>query len=352
MKFFQYLCLFCLSYLFFFACDGESQISKEARKMEEESTKISEAVEKEWEKYGSNVHDIKSLKTKLLEEPCDRPKTREITKLLYRSGVYREVIQYADRFWNKCGKYLRIRWTTYEAHKSLNEWDAAIADATKLIDDDPRDKDFRWWRGIAYAGKEDWKNAARDYEQALQLEPVLRGIPFNLADVYEKMGEACEGIFPLEQFIYYHPRARGIRRVRERVDELYARKSCSTYQGLGKKVNLKVPKSGVIMARVKINGKTGRFIVDTGASMVALSEGFAKSLNLTKSTSVLIQTANGTAKAYPVRLDDVKLQGLEAKFVRGVIATDLGDIDGLLGMSFLSRYDLQIEKNVLKIRSR
>ncbi len=352
MRLWKYSLLFLITYTFFFACDGESQIEKEARKMEEESAKIKDVVDKEWEKYGSNIHEIKALKTKLEAEPCDRPKTRKITKLLYRSGVYREVIEYSEKFWKKCGKFLRIRWTTYEAHKSLNEWDLAIADATKLIEDDPNDKDFRWWRGIAYAGKEDWTNAAKDYEQSMQLEPAIRRIPFNLADVYEKMGDACEGIFPLEQFLHYHPNVRNRRRVRQRIDELYARKSCETYQGAGKKVKLRVPRSGVITARVKINGVAGRFIVDTGATMVAISQKFADKLDLKKEGSVLIQTASGTAKAYSVRFDEVKLQGLEAQRIRGVITSDLGDVDGLLGMSFLSRYDLTLDAKSITIEAR
>ena len=205
---------------------------------------------------------------------------------------------------------------------------------------------------MAYAGKEDWKNAAADYEQTMQLEPAIRRIPFNLAEVYEKMGEACEGIFPLEQFLQYHPNIRNKRRIRERIDELYSRKSCATYQGAGKKVKLRVPSSGVITARVKINGVTGRFIVDTGATMVAISEKFADKLKLEKKGSVLIQTASGTAKAYPVRFDEVKLQGLEAHSIRGVITGDLGDVDGLLGMSFLSRYDLTLGAKSITIQAR
>lgn len=51
----------------------------------------------------------------------------------------------------------------------------------------------------------------------------------------------------------------------------------------------------VIVAQVSVNGVTGRFIVDTGASFVSVSNAFAKKakLNLNGNDKVQMQTTNG-----------------------------------------------------------
>ena len=85
-----------------------------------------------------------------------------------------------------------------------------------------------------------------------------------------------------------------------------------------------------------------RFLVDTGASMVALPGRDAERLGLDyrKGPRGIIQTAGGNAIAYRVKLDRVKVGGIELTNVDGVVLEQGLDI-ALLGMSFLNRVQMQ-----------
>jgi clan AA aspartic protease (TIGR02281 family) len=114
--------------------------------------------------------------------------------------------------------------------------------------------------------------------------------------------------------------------------------------------------NGVSTTKVEINGVEGTFIVDTGASFVTLSRGFAgraKPRALT-TDSVEMQTANGATSATLASLDSVKLAGLSASAVPAIVASgSLGDdVDGLLGMSFLSRFTVVIQDREIQLKAK
>jgi aspartyl protease family protein len=82
------------------------------------------------------------------------------------------------------------------------------------------------------------------------------------------------------------------------------------------------------------------FIVDTGASTIALREGDAARLGIHPSErdySVRVATANGTTRAARVSLNRVEVGGVTVRDVTAVILPDEALGQNLLGMSFLSR---------------
>jgi aspartyl protease family protein len=88
-----------------------------------------------------------------------------------------------------------------------------------------------------------------------------------------------------------------------------------------------------------VNGASARFLVDTGASSVMLttldaaSAGFRQE-DLTFSSP--ISTANGSAMAAEVRLNEIAIGGITRRDIRALVAEE-GKLDtSLLGMSFLS----------------
>jgi clan AA aspartic protease (TIGR02281 family) len=95
-----------------------------------------------------------------------------------------------------------------------------------------------------------------------------------------------------------------------------------------------------------VNGIDGTFVVDTGASFVVLTADFAMRAKVDVfRQSVPIDTANGRAESTLGRAATVRLgRRIEAGDVPILIQNrSLGrDVDGLLGMSFLSRFDLSI----------
>ena len=67
-------------------------------------------------------------------------------------------------------------------------------------------------------------------------------------------------------------------------------------------------------------GRTIDFVVDTGASTIALRESSAARLGIhpaARDYTVTMQTANGVGKAAPVRLDRVEINGITVRDVDG-----------------------------------
>jgi aspartyl protease family protein len=90
----------------------------------------------------------------------------------------------------------------------------------------------------------------------------------------------------------------------------------------------------------RVEGRSIDFIVDTGASSIALRESSAARLGIHPSASeynVKMQTANGIGKAARVKLDRVEINGITVRDVSAVVVPDEALAMNLLGMTFLSR---------------
>jgi clan AA aspartic protease (TIGR02281 family) len=287
------------------------------------------------------------LRDAVEREPCDRVRIVRLVDDLVAKGESREVLAAAGRFFSRCGDHPRLRWVTYEAHRRLGEWDAAISEATRLIDSDRYDRDYWGWRGLAYEAKGDTRHAIADYRQALTLEPRLAGLPFNLAALLERTGRPCEAIFPLEQFLHYYPELPDAAQVRQRIIALYESGSCGDYAARGTAVIAVGGSPDALVTVATVNRRhRGRFLIDTGASYVALSASFAGRLGLeAQGATVLVQTANGPVTARPVVLDAVAVQGASAARVSALVMDTLPTgVDGLLGLSFLSRFQVKLDR--------
>jgi aspartyl protease family protein len=89
-----------------------------------------------------------------------------------------------------------------------------------------------------------------------------------------------------------------------------------------------------------VDGRRLGFMVDTGASVIALRETDASRLGIhpaERDYTARVNTANGTIKAAPVKLDRVEIGGLTVRSVEALVLSDQALSQNLLGMSFLSR---------------
>ena len=114
-------------------------------------------------------------------------------------------------------------------------------------------------------------------------------------------------------------------------------------------VTLKRGLDGHYRAEALINNQKVDVLVDTGATGVAISQKIANKLQLKSLQAVRMMTANGDTVSYMVRLDSVKVGGVEAKNVAATIAPGL-DGDVLLGMSYLGRMDVRLFNNEMTIK--
>ena len=114
-------------------------------------------------------------------------------------------------------------------------------------------------------------------------------------------------------------------------------------------VVLEQDRNGHYVAQGQINGQEVSFLVDTGATDVALPESVARALGLDFGPRIQVMTAAGPANAWMTRLDEVVVGGIRRRNVRASITT--GEFNGiLLGMSFLKHYNLQQQDGKLVIR--
>jgi aspartyl protease family protein len=104
-----------------------------------------------------------------------------------------------------------------------------------------------------------------------------------------------------------------------------------------------------------INGRSVRFLLDTGATTVAMNKTQAKQLGVDyrmNGESVVISTASDNVKGYRVRLKSVSLGKIKQRNVEAMVID--GDHPGpiLLGMSFLGKLKVEKAGDVMKIRQR
>ena len=109
-------------------------------------------------------------------------------------------------------------------------------------------------------------------------------------------------------------------------------------------------RAGHYVADGEINGKHVTFLLDTGATWVALPLSLGRELGLKRGASVQLQTANGAAVGYQTRLDRVRLGALELNDVSAVMADGLDADVVLLGMSFLKRVEFTQRGDQLILR--
>jgi aspartyl protease family protein len=97
---------------------------------------------------------------------------------------------------------------------------------------------------------------------------------------------------------------------------------------------------GHFQVDARVDGRILNFMVDTGASVIALTASDAGRLGIHPSPSEFVaevRTANGTVRAAPTRLDAVEVGDLVVRDVAALVLPDEALSDNLLGLSFLSR---------------
>jgi aspartyl protease family protein len=111
-------------------------------------------------------------------------------------------------------------------------------------------------------------------------------------------------------------------------------------------------RNGHFQVEGRVDGRRLEFVVDTGASQIALRESEAARLGIHPSArdySVIVQTANGQAKAAMVRLNMVEIGDVVVRDVPALIHPDAALGVNLLGMSFLSRVKFAHDRGKLVI---
>jgi aspartyl protease family protein len=97
---------------------------------------------------------------------------------------------------------------------------------------------------------------------------------------------------------------------------------------------------GHFQTDARVDGRRLTFMVDTGASVIALTAETAASLGIHPSPNEFtagVRTANGIARAAPVELNMVEIEDITVHNVAAMVMPEGALSENLLGMSFLSR---------------
>ena len=112
-------------------------------------------------------------------------------------------------------------------------------------------------------------------------------------------------------------------------------------QVAGQAVRVRMSPDGHFWVLASLNGTKRRMLIDSGATVTALSSATAREAGVktgTGITPVILRTANGAAPAQTGAIEELRVGNIVARNLRVVSAPGLGDLD-VLGMNFLSKLE-------------
>jgi aspartyl protease family protein len=139
-------------------------------------------------------------------------------------------------------------------------------------------------------------------------------------------------------------------RVNLRVGDAPASVGAKAGTGGATKIVLQAGTGGHFMPSGQINGKPVQFLVDTGATAIALSVADAERIGLNYKAGQAVQanTANGVSQAWAVKLRSVKIGDVEVFDVDAAILPQAMPFV-LLGNSFLTRFSMRREADQMTL---
>lgn len=116
-------------------------------------------------------------------------------------------------------------------------------------------------------------------------------------------------------------------------------------------VTLYASAGGHFVSQCKINGAPLKFLIDTGATTVALNSGDAKFANIDykKGEPVLVSTANGVVTAYRITIANLKIGDITLSQVEGSVLEGGFPSVVLMGMSVLNRMEIKHQGSTMTL---
>jgi len=299
----------------------------------------------------------------LARERCDQRAIADLGKALESAGYRREAVTALTRYSETCGGHAPSLRTAVNMLLMLTDYGTAVVVSSKLIELEPFNDNGYFLRAVAYDRSGAQQKAIDDYTTAIELfgnKQTISSISYlGMARSYEKLGQFCDAILPIETWVALNPASN---------DTSQTRSIIATYRSKGKCVAAAAPSeevfpvsrpNNVVKLPVTINGARGFFILDTGATFVSMKNSFAQKakVQVDPDSTVRLHTANGVTTGKRGRAETIQLRTLQAKDVPIVVQDDAkgtyGDgVDGLLGMTFLSRFKLTVDARNVRISAR
>jgi Aspartyl protease len=296
---------------------------------------------------------ISSRLAQLHREPCYRDAIIGLGRALLAAGYPREAATSLRSFVKRCGSAPEVLPLAFTGLERINDFSGALEVANELVEAVPASGSFRYWRALAYDRTGKSSQAMVDYMNAIQLFGDPKTVPghvfYEWAQSYAALGRYCDAISPIEMYVSLDPVKRRTPQTTKVISEYAERGNCDKRYATGM---ARVPFAvglGVRTLNVVVNNVAGTLILDTGATFVSITSRFAvKARVATESgNQVIMKTVSGKVLADIGYADSISVGKAAAFGVTTAVMRDDGDsfgrgVDGLLGMSFLSRFDVRL----------
>jgi clan AA aspartic protease (TIGR02281 family) len=304
------------------------------------------------------------LLSELKREPCDQTSIGNLALLVEKHGYRREAAQSLFGFFLSCGAPTSALHRSVDIFLKLTDYAKAVEVADEFIRRAPSDANAHYLRGVALEGAGDFRRALIDYANSIELfgsdkRKISSRVFLNMATSYAALGQFCEAASPIHNWVAIDPAGRDTSQTQKLIRDYEQRGNCASTKEFHKERYPLRGQKNVVSVKAQINGVGGTFILDTGASYVTIKPEFAQRAKVPQANlgEITLYTANGPTKATLSKADRVRLGNLEATNVPVVVqkadAQNYGPgTDGLLGMSFLSRFEMQMAAGSIEIRTR
>lgn len=297
----------------------------------------------------------------LRREPCDQVVIVPLAKALYNVGFRREAAESAYRFAKACGGPDNALDMSANIFFQLSDYGKAVEVTDVLVGKIQTSPKVYYLRARALDETGDHKRALDDYAKVIEFSPSKKNVPsevfFRMASAYAAVGRFCEAMKTIETWVAFDPDTRDIPPAQRDLAGYAEKGHCAQTKPMERFPLL--GQANVVRVTAMINGEKGVFILDTGASFVSVQSDFAERAKLRTegARKVRLNTANGPTTGLLSKADSIKLGNLNATNIPVVVQS--GDkkvfgmtVDGLLGMSFLSRFDVHISKGFMEVSAR
>ena len=201
--------------------------------------------------------------------------------------------------------------------------------------------------------RSDWNEAARQWSHAVALRPDNAYFNYMRAASLARLGHRHAAADALQMTLLLEPEEGLARQIRT---ELAGLSRSGDMTAAGESAIPLETSRGVWVVPVLVNGTyLGRFLLDTGASVVVLSPAFAATVGAVarEKDTLELDTLAGRTRGAWATLSSLKVGDAEVRNAAVIVHPPGGDLDGILGNTFLNRWDLALDpdRRVLRLRN-
>jgi len=203
------------------------------------------------------------------------------------------------------------------------------------------------------AARSDWIEATRHWSHAVSLQPDNAYVNYMRATALARLGHRHAAADALQITLLLQPEEHLARQIRT---ELAGLSSPHGGAATGESVITLESGRGVWTVPVVVNGShRGRFLFDTGSSVVVLSPTFAAAVGAKPrpNETLELETLAGRTRGTWATIGSLRVGGAEVRNAEVVVHSPGGGLDGILGNTFLSRWDVALDpdRRLLRLRS-